>query len=289
VEGPWEAVNGDGGTLVPLESEGIYALVVMNNARCQERVEVFLDGLRSLRHGNDELTEIQKQSKPLKLAATSKLHEVVERITPLTADQLQAINSVVQSGNHFASNLYARLAEAPNENLCVSPYSISSALMMACAGAKGRTAEQIYDVLKFDIRPEYGLSNAGYHELMRLLRRHLAPGIETKHYKLRIANRLWAQQNHPILDSFRALTKEKYGAEIAHADFVNDRDGARRTINEWIALQTSNLIPELLHKDDIDGLTRTRCILRLPGRFRFPSREQKRPSLIRGPPSSKLL
>jgi serine protease inhibitor len=57
---------------------------------------------------------------------------------------------VVQSNSDFALHLYAQLnKENGGKNLFVSPYSISSALLMVAEGARGETAEQMGKVLCF--------------------------------------------------------------------------------------------------------------------------------------------
>jgi serpin B len=55
---------------------------------------------------------------------------------------------IVKGNNQFAFDLYRRLADKPG-NLLFSPYSISTALAMTSAGAKGKTAEEMQTVLHF--------------------------------------------------------------------------------------------------------------------------------------------
>src|SRR3954454_3213233 len=62
-------------------------------------------------------------------------------------------SEVVHGNNQFAVDLYAKLHEQPG-NLFLSPASISTALAMAHAGARGRTAEQMARVLHFPAHQE---------------------------------------------------------------------------------------------------------------------------------------
>ena len=58
--------------------------------------------------------------------------------------------SVVAASNNFGFELYRELAKNPtNTNLFLSPYSISSALMMTVEGARGDTAREMGAVLQF--------------------------------------------------------------------------------------------------------------------------------------------
>ena len=54
----------------------------------------------------------------------------------------------VAANSEFAVDLYRQLAkEHPGENFFFSPFSISSALLIATEGASGETAEQMGKVL----------------------------------------------------------------------------------------------------------------------------------------------
>ena len=58
--------------------------------------------------------------------------------------------ALVQGDNTFALDLYSRL-HTREGNLFFSPYSISTALSMTYAGARGQTAEQMAKVLHFPL------------------------------------------------------------------------------------------------------------------------------------------
>ena len=60
----------------------------------------------------------------------------------------QALTEVVEGNNKFALELYQKL-HSREGNLFLSPYSISTALAMTYAGARGETERQMADVLNF--------------------------------------------------------------------------------------------------------------------------------------------
>ena len=68
--------------------------------------------------------------------------------------------------NHLGLDLHRRLAK-PGENLCVSPYSIQSALAMTFAGADGVTRDEMAKVLHFP-------KGDGIHTSLAALNRGLA-------------------------------------------------------------------------------------------------------------------
>ncbi|MFN2220226.1 MAG: serpin family protein, partial [Anaerolineae bacterium] len=63
-------------------------------------------------------------------------------------DPVPGTVDLVQGNNAFALDLYARIREDAG-NLFVSPYSISSALALTYAGARGETAAQMAQALRF--------------------------------------------------------------------------------------------------------------------------------------------
>ena len=53
------------------------------------------------------------------------------------------LKALVDGNNQFAIDHYKKLAETEKGNIVFSPYSISSALAMTYAGARGQTAEEM--------------------------------------------------------------------------------------------------------------------------------------------------
>src|SRR5262245_58382225 len=74
--------------------------------------------------------------------------------------------AVVRGNNGFALDLYAKLAQKEG-NLFFSPYSISNALAMTYAGAKGKTAQEMATTLHFDLEP--GKLHPAWAELIHRL------------------------------------------------------------------------------------------------------------------------
>ena len=69
---------------------------------------------------------------------------------------------VVQADNQFAMDLYAQLdREQPGKNLFFSPTSISLALAMTAAGARGQTQAEMAKVLHLD--EDLASAHAHYH------------------------------------------------------------------------------------------------------------------------------
>src|SRR5262245_12395362 len=65
--------------------------------------------------------------------------------------ETRAAATVAQGVNLFAVDLYTRLRSSEKGNLFFSPQSISTALAMTYAGARGQTAEEMARTLHFTL------------------------------------------------------------------------------------------------------------------------------------------
>jgi len=156
---------------------------------------------------------------------------------------------LVKSGNNaFALDLYGKLSEQEG-NLFFSPYSISTALAMTYAGARGNTAAQMAEVMHFNLPQEWLHPAFGTLILYLQVRQQQEGG-----YELAVANALWGQKGYPWLNEFLELTRENYGAglRLQEVDFAGDTEGARQTINDWVEEETREKILELLQEGDIN-------------------------------------
>lgn len=159
-------------------------------------------------------------------------------------------NALVKGNTEFAFNLYATL-RVTDGNLFFSPYSVSSALAMTHAGARGTTASQIARTLRFSLPP------ARLHSVFAGLNREVTaiPDVSSS-YQLYVANALWAQQGGALRDDFIKITRELYGAGLNEMNFVRAPEDARNTINQWVRKQTNDRIIELLNRGSLNGETR---------------------------------
>jgi serpin B len=145
---------------------------------------------------------------------------------------------VVASMNAFACDLYGRLADASEDNLFLSPASISTALAMTYAGAGGDTESQMAAVLHL---PRHNVHGAfgGMVDYVNAL------GEQDK-FDLTIANALWGQRGYAFRPEFLDLLDRHYGAGLQPVDFRTDTEAARRTINTWVEQQTRDKIQDLI-------------------------------------------
>lgn len=156
---------------------------------------------------------------------------------------------VVAANNRFAFDLFAQL-RATDGNLFLSPYSISTALQMTAAGARGGTAVEMARVLQLELPLDWA------HPASGALVQSLDRGIALGGYRLSVANRLWGQSGYDFLEPFLATTRDHYGAELEPVDFRMEPESARSTINSWVEEKTENRIVELLPQGVVTADTR---------------------------------
>ncbi len=148
----------------------------------------------------------------------------------------------------FALDLYSTFVDMEG-NIVMSPYSISAALAMTYAGARGNTAAQMERTLHFPLQG--GELHAGFAALEKRLREIQEEGCVTLHS----ANSLWPQQGYPFLEEFLSSTRDHYGSTVTPVDFLRAPDLAAEVINAWIEERTAGRIPDLIRSGDIDPVT----------------------------------
>jgi len=161
---------------------------------------------------------------------------------------------LVNGNSAFAFSLYRALKEE-NGNLFYSPYSISLALAMTYAGARGETEQQMADTLHFILSQDrlHPAFNGLDLELAR--RSEGAEGKDGEGFRLNIVNALWGQEGYKFLSEFLDLLAENYGAGLRLLDFYAPEE-ARVTINDWVSDQTEGRIEDLIPQGVIDDMTR---------------------------------
>ncbi|MCK4632691.1 MAG: serpin family protein [candidate division Zixibacteria bacterium] len=153
----------------------------------------------------------------------------------LTANEL----SLIESSNDFGLRLFREVSttENPDNNVFISPLSVSYALGMAYNGAAGDTRDSIAATLELA-----GLSveeiNQSYKSMTDLFVQ-LDPDVTFD-----IANSIWYRLNLPIKSTFVDLNQIYFDALVRELDF--NMEGAADTINGWIETNTNGRIDHVI-------------------------------------------
>ncbi|WP_435320319.1 serpin family protein [Haloarchaeobius sp. TZWSO28] len=170
---------------------------------------------------------------------------------PTVSDEM--LREQVQANTAFALDLHHnRVAANPSDNLFTSPLSISLAMAMIWAGARGETETQIAETLHYlenqsDLHPTFNRLD---------LALDTPDDAEDEAFRLDIVNALWGQTDYPFDEDYLDTIALNYGAGLRTLDFAGESEAARETINDWVADRTEDRIEELLPQGSIDHLTR---------------------------------
>lgn len=146
---------------------------------------------------------------------------------------------LIAANNDFGFEMFGHVfsAEKSDENIMVSPLSVSLALAMTYNGANNETKTAMEKTLKV-----YGLSpadiNASYFDLVNDLK-SLDPKV-----LLEIANAIYYRNNFGVENNFIKTNQQYYNAEISSLDFSSP--DALKTINGWVAQKTHGKIETIL-------------------------------------------
>jgi serpin B len=174
----------------------------------------------------------------------------------IKADVNDPVNAAVTAGNLFAADLFGQLRHADG-NLCISPYSISSALQMTAAGAAGETESQMLATLHWT-GPGQDLpaaSAALTGQLITPVNEHLPSPSQTAP-RISIANALFGQSGYPYRQAFLDVLSRQYAAPLQNVDFAAHPQQAGDHINRWASEKTHGKIANAIPSSAITPATR---------------------------------
>jgi len=175
-----------------------------------------------------------------------------DRATP-GEDALANLSALAAGNTAFALALYHAL-QGDGENLFFSPLSVSMALGMVSAGARGETLTQIEDALRF------GLGQDALHPAFNALdwlleSRQVLPYDRGEGFTLNMVNSIWGQTGYDFLPEYLDLLASSYGAGLRPTDYASDPEAARQAINAWVEEATHDRIRELIKPGHISSAT----------------------------------
>ena len=195
---------------------------------------------------------------PTVLTLSGELRSTKQRATP--SPKHAELVHLASRNSVFALEMYKSLA-AEDGNLFFSPYSISLALAMAYAGARGETERQMADTLRFllpqdRLHPAFNNLDLQNLDLQLASRQGGTQGRDEAGFRLNIVNAFWGQRGYEFLEAFLDVLAENYGAGVRPVDFVGAPEESRLTINDWVADQTEDRIKDLIPPKVINHGTR---------------------------------
>lgn len=171
--------------------------------------------------------------------AVQTLRDKVDKPTigPIDSD-------VSMANTRFGFDLFSEIWKSEqNQNIFISPFSVSTALTMTLNGASGETEQAMTDTLQLqDIAND--AINSSYYQLLNALQTS-----DTK-VTLSIANSLWGREGMRFKTNFLGQNFRYFDAEIEMLDFSNQSE-TLKVINQWVNDNTNGKITEIL--DEIES------------------------------------
>ena len=165
------------------------------------------------------------------------------------------LTALVDGNNAFAFALYQVLKQTGG-NLFYSPYSISEALAMTYAGARGETQIDMAKALNFTLSQDRLHPAFNSLDLQLKQRGQGAQGKNGTPFRLDVANAIWGQKDYQFLAQYLDVLAQNYGAGLMIVDFIKQTEQSRLTINQWVSEQTQGKIKDLIPQGGINDLTR---------------------------------
>jgi serine protease inhibitor len=174
------------------------------------------------------------------------------------------METAASASNQFGLDLYRKVATG-DENVCLSPYSIESALAMTFAGSEGATRTEMARVLHLpqsgdEIHGSFAALQKALETLTEktksIVEQSKKTGGPSEPIALTIANRLFAETGYNFRQKFLTLAKNDYRAPLEPLDFSRKPEPSRVHINEWVAERTHNRIRDLIPAGAIEAATR---------------------------------
>lgn len=143
-----------------------------------------------------------------------------------------------KANRRFAFDIFRQISEEDgNENIFISPLSISTALTMAYQGAGSTTKEAMAKALGYS-----GVSTEELNKSYRKLLDHLKKA--DKKVELNISNSIWIRDGVPVNEAFLKTNKSIFDTKAAVMDF--SKDSTVDAINKWINESTKGRIQKMI-------------------------------------------
>ncbi len=157
-----------------------------------------------------------------------------EKTLQLTKTQMQ----LVEADNLFGFDLFKEVAGHEGENnVFISPLSVSMALGMTLNGAEKATYDSLRNALGYADLSRQEI-NESYQDMIEQLT-ELDPKVA-----LEIANAIWIRQGLPVEQPFIDVNTQYFDAEVTNLNF--DDPGSVDIINNWVASGTHDKITKIL-------------------------------------------
>lgn len=144
----------------------------------------------------------------------------------------------------FANDLYHQTVPiVPEGNLIISPICIQTVLTLAYIAAVGQTANEMKKCLRLQSFDQNEVGNYYDTALKKITENNIL-----------IANKIYVQNNFPVLTSYREKAEKYFQSEVDNIDFTNNANAAKE-ISDWVAQKTNNTVLNFLDASKVQPNT----------------------------------
>ncbi|XP_053331420.1 protein Z-dependent protease inhibitor [Spea bombifrons] len=175
-----------------------------------------------------------------------------------------SVHDVTEMNTNFGFNLYRKMADKHDNNIFLSPFSVSFSLGSLMLGTQGLTQDQILDGLN--------LQKFKNHEqpllLPSLFRKNKLKITENEAFILDAGSFAFIHETFPVREEFYNLTHEYFSMEFQYIDFHNKE--AKNIVNDYVNKKTRGKISQLY--DSIDPLAKLVLLdyILFKGKWQYP-------------------
>ena len=147
---------------------------------------------------------------------------------------------LIEADNTFGFEIFQKIRNnSQEENIMISPLSISVAFAMAYNGADSDTKTEMEKALKLK-----GLTTEEINNAYKIL----INGLQDldKDVVFEIANSIFYTNSFSVKSNFLETNKNIYNAEVEKLDFLSP--SAVKHINDWVANKTNNKITKIINQ-----------------------------------------
>jgi len=154
------------------------------------------------------------------------------------AVQTPSPGELIWANSGFAFNLFKQLiADQPETNIFISPYSASTVLQMVCSGAAGATSTEMQQMLGTIDMPSAALYEAN-KEISDMI------NAANTNFVLTAANAIWYKKGFQVEPAFIQRNEDYFGAEVAALNF--SAPASVGIINAWASEKTQGKIDQIV-------------------------------------------
>ncbi|CAK1601161.1 unnamed protein product [Parnassius mnemosyne] len=150
-------------------------------------------------------------------------------------------NLLVNALNEFGFNLLTKMMKQyPNENIVISPASISCLLAMTLLGSVGRSYDELAKALGFS---EDILTNRRNHEMFGELLQRVNSNDSWS--KTMLADAVFVDEQSQLRAAYRSYLHRVYKGDVLSVNF-RDAVKVKEMINKWVSEQTKGKLDQFL-------------------------------------------